>query len=254
MKANKLARLLLILMLNSGCDQKSPRANLSQTNASKPLDRTNADSGHSFSWEDFRETTRLTNQNGFIVGESIDETKAKAEKGDAVAQLTLGLFHFTGNGVPQNSAEAAKWIRKGVEQNADVARSTLALSYLILGIHYFYGMGVSADFAEGEKWFRKGAELENAIAQMFLGDCYFNGRGLPHDTGEAANWYSKAAAQGLAESQFRLGRCWENGEGRPKDFGEATKWYQKAADQGHMEAQGALAALLYDGGAVDPIV
>ena len=39
-----------------------------------------------------------------------------AEHGSADAQYNLGIMYFTGQGVPKDSAEAAKWFRLAADQ------------------------------------------------------------------------------------------------------------------------------------------
>src|SRR5271167_2887218 len=48
--------------------------------------------------------------------ETIEQMRAKAEKGDANAQLLLGWHYFTGKGVATNYSEALKWFRTSAEQ------------------------------------------------------------------------------------------------------------------------------------------
>ena len=38
-----------------------------------------------------------------------DDIKALAEQGEAYAQYNLGVIHDSGNGVPEDDAEAVKW-------------------------------------------------------------------------------------------------------------------------------------------------
>jgi len=45
-----------------------------------------------------------------------EDTKAKAEKGDAQAQCNLGLCYEEGAGVAKDAAEAVKWYRKAADQ------------------------------------------------------------------------------------------------------------------------------------------
>jgi TPR repeat protein len=40
----------------------------------------------------------------------------QAEQGDAEAQYYLGLMYDRGQGVPQDHAEAVKWLRRAAEQ------------------------------------------------------------------------------------------------------------------------------------------
>ena len=51
----------------------------------------------------------------------IDDLREKAEKGDAGAQISLGLMYANGEGVPEDDVEAVKWYRKAAEQGHDEA-------------------------------------------------------------------------------------------------------------------------------------
>ena len=76
--------------------------------------------------------------------QTIQELKANAEKGDAEAQLRLGLDYYSGLGVINDDAEAFKWISKAADQNYADAQ-------------YFLGC-VAEDRVEAVKWWRKAAE------------------------------------------------------------------------------------------------
>jgi TPR repeat protein len=70
--------------------------------------------------------------------QTIQELKANAEKGDAKAQLGLGLVYFIGDSLTKDYAESAKWVRKAAEQNLVLAQNTL-------GQYYTQGIGVAKD-------------------------------------------------------------------------------------------------------------
>src|ERR1035437_3734238 len=94
---------------------------------------------------------RLPAQEDEALRKRFEETKAKAEKGDAVAQFNLGSDYFSGQGVAEDKVEAVKWYRKAAEQN-------VALFQYNLGCCYRDGMGVTKDEVEAARWFRKAAE------------------------------------------------------------------------------------------------
>jgi hypothetical protein len=92
-----------------------------------------------------------------------------AEKGDATAQVRLGIVYGEGTGVPHDAAEALKWVRKAADQGD--AYGQLWLGALLRGIG-----GVAAeDDTEAAKWVRKAADHGNVPAQMMLSDMYDNG-------------------------------------------------------------------------------
>ena len=74
------------------------------------------------------------------------ETKAKAEKGDAAAQYFLGNMYRTGQGVAKDEVEAVKWYRKAADQGNAFAQNNL-------GVMYANGLGVEEDDVEAYKWF-----------------------------------------------------------------------------------------------------
>lgn len=51
-----------------------------------------------------------------LAGRDLDALQAKAENGDAEAQLNLGIKYDLGEDVPRDNAEAAKWYCKAAEQ------------------------------------------------------------------------------------------------------------------------------------------
>ena len=73
--------------------------------------------------------------------------KEKAEKGDAEAQLYLGVFYANGNIVEQDYSEAARWYLLAAENGNATAQRNLALLYDC-------GVGVERDYVEAVKWYR----------------------------------------------------------------------------------------------------
>jgi TPR repeat protein len=159
--------------------------------------------------------------------------KAKADKGDADALLSLAARYAKGDGVARDPAKAAKYTRKAAEQGS-------ARAQCLLGLLCSNGNGVKVNPAEAAQWFRRAADQGLAEAQFNLGMCYASGEGVPKNVAEAAEWYRKAAAQGLPEAEGELGNCYLEGNGAPKDIPEGLKWTRMAADQGFAPAQNTL--------------
>jgi TPR repeat protein len=72
---------------------------------------------------------------------TLDQTREKAEQGEADAQFNLGLLYANGEGVPQDYAEARTWYLKAAEQGDAKAQFNL-------GLLYSHGWGVPQDKAE----------------------------------------------------------------------------------------------------------
>ena len=108
-----------------------------------------------------------------------------AEKGDATAQLSLGIkYKHSGN-----NREAVKWFRKAAKQGNAAAQYNL-------GWMYAKGIGVVKDKWEAVKWYLEAAKQGNAAAQYNLGWMYAEGIGVVKDKQKAVKWYLEAAEQG----------------------------------------------------------
>ena len=96
-----------------------------------------------------------------------DALRVRAEQGDAEAQYNLGLIYRTGEGVPQDDAEAVHWYRLAADQGDSCAQ-------FIIGQSYSRGQGVPQDSAEAVRWYRLAADQGNAEAQYNLGVMYYS--------------------------------------------------------------------------------
>ncbi|MDQ6699454.1 MAG: metallophosphoesterase [Acidobacteriota bacterium] len=170
---------------------------------------------------------------------ALKEWQPLADKGAAEAQYNLGLLYAKGQGVQQDSAQAANWYRKAAEQGFVEAEFNL-------GLLYSGGEGVPKDSSEAMKWFLKAAEKGDAKAADTVGS-FFEAEGTFKNYAEAEKWYRKAAEQGVASAQFNLGAMYDIGQGVKVDFAEAEKWYRKAAEQGYAAALCNIAILYYNG-------
>lgn len=69
-----------------------------------------------------------------------------AERGDAKAQLCLGMAYQEGEGVSQDYKEALKWYRLSAEQGDATAQYNL-------GFMYVFGQGVPQDYVLSHMWY-----------------------------------------------------------------------------------------------------
>jgi len=150
--------------------------------------------------------------------------KQSAATGDADAQNNLGFLYASGQGVPKDFAEAARWFRKAADQNYPDAQNNL-------GVMYHNGQGFPQNYAEAILWYRKAADLGDVKAQYNLGQLYRHGYGVKQDYTEAAMWYRKAADQDYAYAQHNFGVCYKNGVGVPRDNDKAYMWLELAASK-----------------------
>ena len=80
-----------------------------------------------------------------------------ADQGHASAQNNLGIMYATGQGVPQNDAEAVKWYRLAADQGHASAQN-------LLGDMYRNGKGVPKDPVRAHMWFSLSAAQGNQVA------------------------------------------------------------------------------------------
>ena len=62
---------------------------------------------------------------------NFEKIKRMAELGDTVAQLNVGNSYYTGDGIPQNYDEAAKWYRFAAKKGNPIAQNNLGMMYSI---------------------------------------------------------------------------------------------------------------------------
>ena len=86
-----------------------------------------------------------------------------AERGDPVAQNALAGLYYSGDGVPQDDAEAARWYRLAAEQGH--AEAQYALGLLI----YYIGRGAPQDNTQALLWITLAASQGEDNARRTLG-------------------------------------------------------------------------------------
>lgn len=129
--------------------------------------------------------------------------QARAEKGDAEAQLQLGMRYAEGDGVIQNDKEAARWFALAAQQGLPEAQYQYGLALL-------KGRGVVQNYRAAFNWIEKPAKRGYAKAQYSLGELYRYGTGTTLDKAHAYLWFNLAAAQGIdAAAKARDSLVWQ---------------------------------------------
>jgi uncharacterized protein len=135
--------------------------------------------------------------------ESASLPHLRAERGDAEAQLQLGMRYAEGDGVIQNDKEAARWF-------ALAAKQGLAEAQYQYGLALLDGKGVVQDYRSAFRWIEKPAQRGYARAQYTLGELYRFGTGTAIDKARAYLWFNLAAAQGVeAAAKARDSLVWQ---------------------------------------------
>ncbi|MCG8323907.1 MAG: SPOR domain-containing protein [Thiotrichales bacterium] len=203
-----------------------------------------------------------------------------AESGHSQAQVTLGIMHDNGHGVPVDAETAFKWYKLAAEQGIPIVQHQVAFKYL-------HGVGVKQNYAEAAKWWELSAnagladsqfnlalmkyrglgitqDLDSALklftaaseqghghAQYSLAVMYAFGQGVEKNYEQALKWFHKSALQDVAQAQYNLGVFYENGFGIKSNMNTARRWYGKAAAQGLKQASEKLAKLEQTGNEIE---
>ena len=114
----------------------------------------------------------------------------RAERGDADAELLMGLRYAEGSGVIKNDKEAARWLEKA-------ARHGKAEAQYRYGLALLEGRGVVQDYKAAFYWIQQPARRGHSHAQFSLGELYRYGTGTTVDKSLAYLWFNLAAAQGV---------------------------------------------------------
>ena len=148
------------------------------------------------------------------------ELTAKAETGDATAQLALAVRYRDGKGVAQDHAKAMRWAHPAADKGDPAAMD-------FVGWMFFRGTGVTHNPALAAGYFKSAAD-RSAAAAWNLGQCYFAAQGVEHDIPKALEAWSKAAAMGHGRAASTAAMTYLAGEGVPPDAGEARRLAERA--------------------------
>jgi uncharacterized protein len=75
----------------------------------------------------------------------LDRIQRDADRGVALAQMTLGYIYLTGKGLTRDYDKAFEWYKKAAEQGNVMAQSRL-------GVLYWNGNGVAKDRSMASAW------------------------------------------------------------------------------------------------------
>jgi TPR repeat protein len=156
---------------------------------------------------------------------------AKADAGDAKAQLALGELYQSGglasDGTAQHDyAGAAYWYRQASDRGEAQATYELA-------IFYRDGLGVPADASQSFQLLQKAAEANYVPAMSPLSDAYAEQR-TPTSRERATYWAMKAANAGDPQGWLTLGFEYDTG----KLGGDPPYWHRMAMEAYTKSANG----------------
>jgi hypothetical protein len=122
---------------------------------------------------------------------------AKANSGDAAAQVAVGENYAAGTGVARDYKAAAQWYQKAADKGDVAGQLHLAVLYRD------GGEGFERDMAQAAEWYRKAGDHGDVGAQGMMGTLYSTGQGVEQNYGEAYYWLDLAAAvKGPKQAQY----------------------------------------------------
>ena len=125
---------------------------------------------------------------------------AKANAGDAAAQMQVAQAYEKGDQVKRSYPQAAAWYRKAADQGNVQAEILLASCYRD-------GRGIDRDMEQAAAWYRKAAEQGDVGAQATLGLLYSIGQGVLRSDVNAYYWLALAAAvKGPDQAKYAANR------------------------------------------------
>ncbi len=145
--------------------------------------------------------------NGKNYARAVQVLEPLARRGDATAQVHMGLLHYHGHAVVESDALAFAWFLRAAEQgNAD--------GQFHLGNMYMYGLGVPSTESEPDRvaalWFFEAARRGHVEAQYNLGILFLTGKGVYQNNTEALKWMRRAAERHYESARQFLDQYGEN--------------------------------------------
>jgi len=110
----------------------------------------------------------------FPACDDIQQTTAKADRGNKVAQYDLGNCYYNGIGVEMDAPRAVSWFTKAAEQGYAPAQYAMSERYR-------YGRGVEQNDQKSFEWMKRAAEQNYLYAQTSVASKYATGEGVTKD-------------------------------------------------------------------------
>jgi len=157
----------------------------------------------------------------------------KANQGDVIAELTIGLMYFCNDANPQDYREYftqepsfISWEPKcHSENNSDKLLSKFEHDDYLRNSQYI---------VESAKWVSAASDKGNDYAELTLASLYENGYGVTKKDDLAISLYKKSAEQGNVISQLILAIIYG---GKPNGKVESIKYYNQCAEKGNTTCQ-----------------
>ena len=178
---------------------------------------------------------------GYFTGNGVSQDTALAAKwyveaarqGSADAMYRLSSMSRDGLGLPKDAHDAAGWMQQAAEHGD--AQAQLELARMLIA-----GAGVARDPRAAYGWALEAAKADLVPAQVLVASMAYDGDGVARNRAEAAKWFRKAAEHGDTFAMYQLGWLVRNGDGTPRSEGDAVRWFLEAANRGNASAEESL--------------
>lgn len=175
--------------------------------------------------------------------EAARELMARAESGDAAAQLALAVRLRDGKGVNKNDVAALGWAHRAADAgNAD------AMDFV--GLAYLRGNVAERNAVVAFGYFKAAAE-RSANAAFNLGQCFYGAQGTEQDCEQALAWWEKAAERGHGRAAAAAAMAYLAGEGVGRDAAKARRLAERAAELGNASGLVVLGEMQFQAGEIE---
>ena len=163
-----------------------------------------------------------------------------SHNGHQNAQCDLGLCYAKGRGVERDMRKAHLWWQESAKQGLSEAGFNIAISY-------YYGDGVERDLQIALQWATWAARDRHPDACVLAGNIHLEGIDGRRDLNQAKDWYRKSAYAGCPGGQYSMGlvccdqfKATEDAKHKSAYLFESYLWYKLAAENGSVPAKEAL--------------
>lgn len=160
----------------------------------------------------------------FLQTQSIADYQNKAEQGDALAQLIVGLAYVNDETVPVDESKTKVLFEQSCAQG--LLRACFNLGYI-----HAYGSEVHRDETLATALFKTACEGGNAKGCYEYGTALFYGNGTSENVAESTRAYKESCDMGLGDGCYQYGVSLRWARGVGQDFFKAAKAFQLACDQ-----------------------
>jgi TPR repeat protein len=119
---------------------------------------------------------------------AVREFNAGVDRGEADAQVNLGIMYARGLGVEKDIAEAWRLFQLSAAQGN-------AQAQFRMGLRSAQGWGVQQDFAQASKWYQRAADQGDTLAEQNIASLYEDGFGVEQNYKTAVHYYRGALLQ-----------------------------------------------------------